>query len=75
MNMEQWQYDTDRQNRSTGRETSPSGALSTDLTLTGLGWNLGLRGERPQRDRLSHGTAVVACNGLRHILVGTFYGP
>jgi hypothetical protein len=47
------------ENRSTGRETCPSATLSTtNPTWIDLKSNLGLRGERPAIDSLSHGTAL-----------------
>jgi hypothetical protein len=45
---------------------------TTSLTWTGLGSNPSLRGESVPTDRRSRGTAVAACTGGRHILVGTF---
>jgi hypothetical protein len=47
-------------NRSTRGETCPSATLSTtNPTGTDPGSNLGLRGERPATNRLSHGTAFI----------------
>jgi hypothetical protein len=49
-----------RENRRTQRETCPSATLSTtSLTWIVQGANLGLRGERPVTNHLSHGTAPV----------------
>jgi hypothetical protein len=46
------------ENRSTWGKTCPSATLSTtNPTWTDPGLNLGLRGERPATNRLSHGTA------------------
>jgi hypothetical protein len=50
------------ENWSTGRETCPSGTLSTtDPTLTDLGSNRDLRGDRPATNRLSHDRASLPC--------------
>jgi hypothetical protein len=47
------------ENRRTLRKTCPSATLSTtNLIWIDPGANLGLRGERPATNRLSHGTAV-----------------
>jgi len=46
MSMELWVNDTDRNNKITRKDNCPSGTLSTtNLTLTGLEANQGLRGE------------------------------
>jgi hypothetical protein len=45
-------------NLSTERKTCPSATSTTNSTWTGLGSNPGLRGERPQTNRLGHGTAL-----------------
>jgi hypothetical protein len=50
------------ENRSTRRKICPSSTLSTTIpTWTDPGSNLGLRGERPSTNRLSHGMAL--CSG------------
>jgi hypothetical protein len=47
------------ENRSTGGKTYPSATLSTtNPTWTDQGSNLGISGERPATNRLSHGTAI-----------------
>jgi len=49
------------ENRSTRRNNCPSVTLSTtSLTLNDLGLKLGLYGEKPETDRLSHGTVKKA---------------
>ena len=56
MSVERWWNDTERGNRSTGRETCQSATLSTtDLICTVLGSNVNLRGKRPVTDCVSHG--------------------
>jgi hypothetical protein len=48
------------ENRSTRGKTCPSATLSTtNPTRTDPGSNLGLRGERPATNRLSHDTALI----------------
>jgi hypothetical protein len=48
------------ENRSTREKTCPSSSLSTtNPTWIDPGSNLGLRGERPATNRLSHGTTLV----------------
>ena len=47
------------ENRSTREKTCPSATLSTtNPTRTNRGSNLGLRGERPGTNRLSHVTII-----------------
>jgi hypothetical protein len=54
------------ENRSTRRKTCLSATLSTtNPTWTDQGSNLGLRGDRPATNRLSHGTAN--CNIMAYI--------
>jgi hypothetical protein len=51
------------ENRRTRGKTCPSATLSTTHpTWTDPGFNLGLRGERPATNRLSHGTAISYLN-------------
>jgi hypothetical protein len=58
MGVERCWNDTDRRKLMDWEKTCTSATLSaTNLTLTHLGSNLGLRGERPATDRLSDGTA------------------
>jgi hypothetical protein len=60
INLEHWWNDTDRGKPSTRWQICPSATLSTTKpTWTGLGLNLGLRGERRAINRLSHGTALL----------------
>jgi hypothetical protein len=59
MNKEYWWNDAGRGKRSTGRETWLTATLSTaNLTLTDLGSNPALHGDRPATHGLSHGTAL-----------------
>jgi hypothetical protein len=46
------------ENRRTRRKTCPSATLSINPTWIDLGANLGLRGERPATNDLSHATAL-----------------
>lgn len=48
---------------STNKETCPTALSTTDPTWAALGLNLGLRGERPRTDRLSHATDSDGING------------
>jgi hypothetical protein len=58
MNMEQWWNDVFVGETEVLGENLPSATLSTtNPTWIDLGANLGLRGERPATNRLSHGTA------------------
>jgi hypothetical protein len=48
------------ENRSIRRKTCPNATLSTtNSTWIGMELNPGLRGERPETNRLSHGTAKI----------------
>ena len=53
ISMEHWWNDTDRGNRNTGGGGG-GGLSTTNLTWTGLGPNMDLRGERPATNRLIH---------------------
>jgi hypothetical protein len=57
------------ENRNTRRKICSSATLSnTNLTRTDPGLNLGLRGERPATNRLSHETAINSYKYSRHFL-------
>jgi hypothetical protein len=56
--MEHRWNEVDREKPKYSGKTSPSASLSTtNPTGAVIGWNSGLRGERPATNRLSHGTA------------------
>jgi len=56
-NIEHWWKETDKGKRSTLRRTSAGATSSTaNLTRIDLRSNPGLRGERPEAERRSHGT-------------------
>jgi hypothetical protein len=58
MCMERRWRDTEKRTQSTGRRTSHIATLLfTNPALSGLGLNSGLRGDRPERNYLIHGTA------------------
>jgi hypothetical protein len=71
VNMEQRWNDADRGNRKTRRKACHSAPLSTtNPTMTDLGANPGLRGEKPATNSLSYGTALYT--GVARISNGHF---
>jgi hypothetical protein len=61
MQMKHWWNDTDRENQSTRRKTSPSATLFTiNFTWTDPGSILLFRDDRRATNRLSHGAALKA---------------
>jgi hypothetical protein len=69
--MAHWWNDTYRGKREYWERTCPSATLSTKSpTQSSLGLNPGLRGERPDTDRLSHGTGSIVSVTVRAIEVG-----